>query len=418
MGAEIKLASLQKRVAGTDVSKLLGLSLVDHTGTYLVHRDWERVQRGDSIGVAALGEVLAHAARGRLVYQNADGDRYLAAFTKLDTTDWTVVVEYPANAITPEVGGLLVNSLAVLVLVLAMSFGIAIGVARGVTHPLNLVSDRARQIATGKFHERLELGSLRELAGLGHAFNSMADSLAARLAELERVGAERRGYAHRLRELLARTVTLQEEERRRIALDVHDGTAQVVSGALYHLQAIDDAKVDGQTRHSIATARTLIERGLRELRDLLFALHPTLLEELGLEQALRAHVAVQATAHGYPIRYRCFGTPYHLGPKAQLAVFRICQEGLHNAIRHAQTNRVGVFLRFTPSEVEAAVVDAGSGFAPGGASTPGHLGLLGMRERAEAIRAHISIRTQCGRGTVIRVLVRRRTRSQGEERAA
>lgn len=211
----------------------------------------------------------------------------------------------------------------------------------------------------------------------------------------------------RARELTRRTFAAEDAVRRRLAESIHDGPVQELVSLEMILTAARRAADRGEAdrvAELLAEAEGLATRNVRALRDEIVSLGPHAFEELSFEAALEDSAPLWQRRYGIEIALDC--ERVDLGSELDGALFRIAQEAVANACRHASPSRVDVRLRRVDGYVELEVSDDGSGFGDVGAlsrAEPGHLGLAGMRERAEAAGGRLEIAT--GRtGTTVRFL--------------
>ena len=215
---------------------------------------------------------------------------------------------------------------------------------------------------------------------------------------------------HALQDLVGKLLRAQEEERRRVAYEVHDGLAQVAVSAHQHLQAF-------ARRHSPGTERgqSDLERILRlvrltvtDARRIIANLRPTALDDLGLAAALALEVET-LREDGYQVTYEENLDDERLPDTVEITLFRVAQEALTNVRKHAQTRQVRIRLRRSRDEVYVEVQDYGRGFDPGlasGESGPGErIGLAGMRERVVALGGDLKIHSRPDAGTFIAATV-------------
>jgi PAS domain S-box-containing protein len=257
------------------------------------------------------------------------------------------------------------------------------------------------------------------------------------LTELRRLEAERQERAAQM-ELHHRLLEQREMERQRIARDLHDGPIQDLLGMLFAIHAVqvdqhglesgpsqptgsDDWSIHPapdpastarlrQLEAALQATRENIQRMVGDLRVLCNELRPPALVQLGLEQAIRSHAEALHLKHpALKIHLDLPRVGRLLPDPLRLALYRIYQEGMNNVIRHSQAGEV--FVRLAVSEREAAleIIDDGEGFSlPADwleLAREGHLGLVGMKERAEAADGSFSVSSQPGRGTRVRVSV-------------
>lgn len=194
----------------------------------------------------------------------------------------------------------------------------------------------------------------------------------------------------------------QEEERARVARDLHDEVNQSLTGLLLRLEAAREA-APPHMEAELAATKALANQAMRELLSLARQLRPTALDDLGLAAAVAGQV--EQLAHGeIEAEFSADGDLSDLGDDAQLVVYRVAQEALSNAARHSGAAHVAVTLRRREDGgVELEVGDDGRGFAFD--ESERGLGIAGMRERALLIGGELTIESRPGRGTTVRLTV-------------
>lgn len=225
------------------------------------------------------------------------------------------------------------------------------------------------------------------------------------LRMMRRLEAERRRSA-------SAALTAQEEERARVARDLHDQVNQSLTGVLLRLEALRSGappELDGE----IDSTKQLAHQAMDELLTVARQLRPTALDDLGLRAAI-AGLAEQLERPGVEVRFIAEGDPTVLTPEAQLVIYRVSQEALGNAIRHSGADRIEARLAIDPKRAVLEVIDNGSGFTFD-QSTSG-LGLGGMRERALLVDGELETESGPGRGTTIRLTVPVRSGSRPDGR--
>ncbi len=194
----------------------------------------------------------------------------------------------------------------------------------------------------------------------------------------------------------------QEQERTRVARDLHDEVNQSLTGLLLRLEAAREA-APPELEAELAETKALANQAMRELLSLARQLRPTALDDLGLTAAIAGQVEQLARGE-IEATIEVDGDFSTLGDDAQLVVYRVAQEALSNAARHSGAGRVEVRLRRLDGDsVELAVADDGRGFAFD--ESEGGLGIAGMRERALLIGGELTIESRPGRGTTVRLNV-------------
>jgi two-component system, NarL family, sensor histidine kinase UhpB len=230
------------------------------------------------------------------------------------------------------------------------------------------------------------VGETEEVARIELAFLRM----------MQRLEAERRRAG-------SAALQAQEQERARVARDLHDEVNQSLTGLLLRLEAAREVappELEGQ----LAETKALANQAMRELLSLARQLRPTALDDLGLAAATAGQV--EQLAHGeVAAEFAAEGDFSDLDDDAQLVVYRVAQEALSNAGRHSGAGHVAVRLRRAGGDgaVELEVADDGRGFAFD--ESEGGLGIAGMRERALLIGGRLTIESRPGRGTTVRLLV-------------
>ncbi|MEX2108151.1 MAG: sensor histidine kinase [Solirubrobacterales bacterium] len=206
----------------------------------------------------------------------------------------------------------------------------------------------------------------------------------------------RRLEAERLRAGSA-ALRAQEQERTRIARDLHDEVNQSLTGLLLRLEALREA-APPELESELTETKALANQAMRELLSLARQLRPTALDDLGLVAAIAGQVD-QIARGGVEATLREEGHFSDLDDDVQLVIYRVAQEALSNAVRHSEAKRVGVTLRRSEAGVELAVSDDGRGFAF--EQSESGLGISGMRERALLVGGDLTIESRPGHGTTV-----------------
>ena len=222
----------------------------------------------------------------------------------------------------------------------------------------------------------------------------------------DRVMLTGRRYAALYRAASDRLLTAQEDERKRLAADLHDGVGQTMTALALTLDAAEAALAnadapDAAGRDAVRRAREMAGLALEDVRGVAFRLRPARLRETGLVAALRelaasAGMAVEFSADASLMR------PDLLDPASEVDTYRIVQEALGNATRHGQPQLVQVSVRRLDRQLRLEVVDEGVGFDARGVDGRG-LGLASMRDRALVVRGALHVRSRPGTGTVVRL---------------
>lgn len=261
--------------------------------------------------------------------------------------------------------------------------------------PLFRLEQTMQAIQSGEVNARIPLGfDDPQLEGLARAFNSM----------LEAIEAARKGFS-------ARVLEAQEEERKRIARELHDETSQALTTVVINLELLERLLPpdSGRIKERLAAVRDLVLMTLEETRRLIHDLRPTILDDLGLVPAIRWYAKSKLESEGIKVAYQMAEECCEeVSPEIRTALFRIAQEAMTNILRHARAKNVRIGLCREGKEVRLCLEDDGLGFDEGelARSDPRGrgMGLFGMKERASLLGGEVKIQSNPGCGA--RVLVR------------
>jgi signal transduction histidine kinase len=352
----------------------------------------------------------------------------VAASSPVASTLWRVRVRQPRKDAFAEEIALKrwFGALTPVFLVVAALF--AWGAARSVRLPLRALTESADRLAAGDLSQKVPLpsgpaGRDDEIDRLSRAFETMRVALAASLAEVTQANAEleRRVEARtqelgklyaqlkdrdaRRAELVKKLLSAQEDERRRIARELHDETCQTVAALAVGLDTVRRAGSPEEAGAKLEDARALASRTLDGLHRVIFDLRPSVLDDLGLVSAVRWWVSRHVTPAGITAHVEIENLEDRLPPTIEIPVFRAIQEALTNVVRHSGAKTVLVQMSREHGLLSVDVEDDGRGFAPADVATPSEsgqgLGLLGMRERIEILGGNLTLDSSPGSGAHI-----------------
>jgi signal transduction histidine kinase len=210
-----------------------------------------------------------------------------------------------------------------------------------------------------------------------------------------------------LESLSRRLLTLQEDERRRIARELHDDYGQRMASLLFELAATSElADTTPSLKQSIQTMGERLGSVAKDLQQLSRSLHSVVLEKIGLEAAVRSDCNSLRQRIAWEVDFQAVDVPRPLPEPLSLAVYRVFQEALQNALKHSQTSRLGVSLTVEGRDLVLLVKDYGLGFDAESASQAGSLGLVSMRERLRMVGGSFAIHSAIGKGTQVEARVR------------
>ncbi|MDK2881534.1 MAG: two-component system, NarL family, sensor histidine kinase DegS [Clostridia bacterium] len=216
------------------------------------------------------------------------------------------------------------------------------------------------------------------------------------------------GNAQKQQQLALKVLLAQEEERRRIAREIHDGPAQALANIVLRADYCEQllSRDPAKLKQELEKLKGLVRASLRDIRKIIFDLRPMPLDDLGLAGGVRRFLEDFQERYGLPVEFLFFGRELRYDPVLEVAVFRIIQEALNNAQKHAAAGRVTVKLELHPRQVLAVIRDDGKGFVPGEMVDGGeHYGLINMRERARFLGGEVRITSAPGEGTEVIVMI-------------
>lgn len=365
----------------------------DHTIAYVVAPDGTPLYQIGADGHS--GPVTAHpgvaeALRGEIgtTFLDVGNDEHVISHTPVNPVGWALVVAEPWREMTDPMLRRTELAPFVLLPVLAVALAALWFGLRQVVRPLQALAARTTALGRGDFDAVSQpvggIGEIRLLQG-----------------ELVLMARRLRGAQQGLRDYLGALTQGQEEERHRLARELHDDTIQSLIALNQRLQLARTA-ADPPLAGQLADMERLATDTIGDLRRLTRDLRPSYLDDLGLVPALGL-LAREATAElGIPTEFMSTGEPRRLPPPVELAAYRIAQEALRNVGRHARAARASVALDFADGRATLTVSDDGVGFDAdrvGELALDGHFGLLGGRERAEAVGATLTVESSPGQGT-------------------
>ncbi len=364
--------------------------LVDAGGKIIAHpnaaRLGEDLSRHEGIAEAMRGEA------GATFHYDASGAELVVGYAPITPTGWGLIVEEPwADVVAPmfqyAVLLPLVLLLAAIVALGALYFGI-----RNVIRPLQNLAQAANRIAFGDYRaaER-RVGGVREIEELRETLDAMARQV--------------RDAQDAMQNYITTIMRGQEDERMRLARELHDDTIQSLIALQQRVEMAQKAlgRDPALASAKIAELKSLLSDALASVRRFVRDLRPTYLEELGLIPAL------EMLTREMKATFSVQGEDARLDAERELALFRIVQEALRNVTKHARAQNIAVKLNFDGDEVRAAIEDDGVGFAAPDAPTAyaraGHFGLMGMQERAQLFGGNVYVKSERGKGTKVVAMV-------------
>ena len=360
--------------------------LVDSEGTVVAHPDpthlGENLSQHEGIAQVIRGE------SGAALHRDTSGVERVVGYAPVTPAEWGLIVEEPWEEIVAPMFQYSVLLPLVLLLAAIVALGVVYFGVRDVVRPLQNLAQAANRIAFGDYAAAEQaVGGVREIEELRETLDRMAH-------QVQQAQAAMQNY-------IATIMRGQEDERMRLARELHDDTIQslialqqrieMAQKALAKDPALAAAKM-GDLKGLLTDTLTSVRRFVRDLR-------PTYLENLGLIPAL------ETLAHESNAAFQVVGEEKRLDAERELALFRITQEALRNVAKHAHASKVDVTLAFDGDEVTATVEDNGAGFdapeSPAAYAQAGLFGLMGMQERAQLFGGNVYVKSVRGKGTKV-----------------
>lgn len=202
-------------------------------------------------------------------------------------------------------------------------------------------------------------------------------------------------------------IEAQEEERSRISREIHDGPAQMLANILLRSELVEMSfrKNDiDQALSEMKSVRKMIRSSLYEVRRIIYDLRPMALDDLGLIPTIRKYVTTIADYNDTEIKFTPIGEDKRLNQKYEVAFFRLVQEAVQNAVKHAESTLIDIKLEICKNNLSMLIKDNGKGFDPT-LKRDKSFGLIGMRERVEMLEGKFNIESKPGKGTMIFIQV-------------
>lgn len=367
--------------------------LVGQHGRVIYH--WDATMIGDDYShVPSVMRAIAGESGG-LLRQTPTDERVVEGYAPIPVVGWGLIVQEswdtavaPVQAYSFIVGIIAMCAVTVAVLVSWQA-------VRRTVLPIQRVADQIRRLADNELVETIHGSGISEIDALEQSFNRMAKQIVA--------------YRKGLRRYIDAITHSQEEERRRIARELHDETVQNMIAINRRLELYQAGEENPDRLTQLSELQAMTRESVRGVRQISRDLRPLILEDLGLIPALRSLVSSARDDHGAipQAEFKIIGTPAKFSSAQELALYRITQEALTNVRKHAHATSVRVTLDFESKEVKLEVVDDGDGFqlpaSPAELAERGSFGLIGIQERVRAVGGTLLIDSAPEHGTRLRV---------------
>ncbi len=339
-------------------------------------------------------------------FMQTESSEHVVAYSPVTPLGWALVIEEPWASVTSPLLRTTEYAPLVIIPVLILALIVLWFVTQRIIQPLQGLEARANELSWGNY-EAIEAsaGGIAEIRHLQ--------------AELVHLAHKVKAYQQGLRSYIGAITMGQEEERHRLARELHDDTLQSLIALNQRVQLalmaqnegdhFDQTQSERTDRNGLEEIQTLTEQTIQNLRRLTRALRPIYLEDLGLVAALEMLARETQQMSGVEIEFTHIGKEVRLSTPVELALYRISQEALSNVVRHAHASLATLNITFAQNVVTLIVTDNGIGFevptSPAEFAPSGHFGLLGIYERTEMIGAKLKIQSGPADGSQIIVTI-------------
>ncbi len=377
------------------------LTIGDHGFTYLVDAQGRVIFHPDASKIGLdyssrpfVDRVMAGQSGGTL-WIGSSGERLVQGYAPVSIAGWGLVVVEPWEDVIAPVQtystSLTLTGLGgVAIITLLLWYGV-----RRITNPVRRLAEGTNRLAAGEAVEPIAPGGILEIDLLGRSFNRMAEQIAS--------------YRAGLRRYLGAMTKSQEDERRRLARELHDETTQSLLAITRRLELYQAYESNPDKLKQLREIQIMLVETLGGIRQISRDLRPLILEDLGLVPALEVLARTTRENDGRPLEVdlEVTGKPFQLSAEQELSLYRITQEALANIRRHAYAKQARVNLTFSRKALELVVTDDGKGFRIPATlaelAQKGHFGLMGIQERVWAVGGSLTVQSEPGRGTRVAV---------------
>lgn len=394
-GINLRSSSISNPIRNITIGEDGFAYLVDREGIIIAHPDPQLIG-ADYSNLPFIKRVIAGLSGGTST-EPPNGKRLVQGYAPIGMTGWGLVIQESWDSVTEPIR--LFDAL-VIAIGIAVMIPVVILLWRGVARistPIHSLRDQTEKLAKEENIESIKESGIDEIDALAHAFVKMAAQISA--------------YRIGLRRYVGVVTKSQEEERLRIARELHDDTIQSLLALSRRLELYRSSESNLEHREKLAEIQDMVTRTLIGLRQINRDLRPLILEDIGLIPALQTLVQAARRGDGAipHAKFKTTGQQFPMSPEHELALYRITQEALANIRRHAHATGVTVELSFGSDRVKLEVADDGKGFEEPSSLTDfarhDHFGLLGIQERVWAVGGSLSIQSSPGQGTRLHVTI-------------
>ncbi len=407
------------------------MELVDSKGYVIASSDAKRVFKDQSEGhseflhqlITAKQPVITkcHRCHTKDTGPAAASERSvdIMAFAPLATASWSVSIVQPEKEILMPIVKMKTSFLALGALFIAIALLLAVGMSKSIVKPVHDLIKATVKIAEGEMSEPIAFGGRDEIGKLSSSFEIMRIKLADSLDDLQKYNTalenlviERTRQINdsrlKIKDLLKKVITSQEDERKRIARELHDVILQDLSAMLIKID-ICSKFPENLTIEKIGEIKEIIDKNIDDVYRIITNLRPSILDDLGFETAVRWLCNHHLESNGIHCYISIHSSIKDLAfePQTEIELFRIIQESVINIVRHSMAENAFVFLDIRKGQLRIELEDDGCGFdakaAFNTAESSRGLGLQGMQERASLLNWQCTICSSPGAGTRVSI---------------
>jgi len=406
-------------VAGIDVGQLLQgillqqqlpagwIATINDRRGYTLARTLDPQQFIGQMGRPDFLRRIRAVDEGWFPYPSREGIPLYVAYSRVKPMDWTMVAGIPLDVLYAPVE----RSTHVLLLVgagiLTLAVALAMLIGHRISGPIRSLVSYAAAVGQGQ-PVPLRLTGLRETDAVACSLHRASESLHRTMAEREQAATALHASEER-KQVLHQAVLAQENERKRIARELHDSLGQYLTALQLGLNRLGRSQSDAAQADGLAKLRKLTSEIGHEVNRIAWELRPTALDDLGLETAIAQYLEEWGERSRLQFDLQVDLRNRRLPQTIETTVYRALQEAVTNVVRHAEADHVAVILEVVGGQLQLIVEDDGKGFpledAGGGGQGTLHLGLLGVRERLALVDGTLDIESAPGGGTTLFVRV-------------
>lgn len=349
----------------------------------------------------AVQQLLQGDREGAITSTDDYGQRTVEGYAVVPITGWGLIIGEPWDqVVAPALISLRPVAIVLVIGLILVAGFVSIGVKR-VTDPIQSLVLQTRQVTAGDYDAQVTLSRIKEIRELGTAFNEMVQQI--------------RKYRAGVRQYVADITHTQEEERKRIARELHDDTVQSLIAIGQRLELLkgllEEDPAEARTR--LAEIKTMVTAAIASVRQFSRDLRPLALEDLGLVAAMQYLVNQLGQGGKIEATLEVEGEVDGLSADMEVAIYRILQEALNNVRKHARATQVKVIAQFTKNQIKLTVRDNGLGFEMPESLTDfasdGSFGMMGLQERAHLFGGNLTVQSAPGQGTIVRLIMPRQS---------